>query len=302
MKHFDDNMENRADRENTGKVSKVVKNILAAGLAVGGAAAFGDMDVFAAENEEGNAEVSVEMPSESDAGQSSAEIQTEAVSVETSEPVASEPAVSEPVAQDNGDSSQTTTQSSTQTTTTYYVDSSTISNYENVNENPGEDRTHLYDQETTTTTTTTTTETSSQEAVDVSGRKNDPVEDVARDVAGDTDKDGQYTTGEPTTSTSEDGSATTVTETGAVTDTESTFEGNTTTTTTTTAEVTKTTTTETKKDFASEAAAESWSKEDGYTNGSVTEGDSVTTETEKRTIQQHRMRWMPQKRRQKSRG
>ena len=41
---------NQDNRENTGKMSRLAKSVMAAGLAVGGATAFGDMSVFAAEN------------------------------------------------------------------------------------------------------------------------------------------------------------------------------------------------------------------------------------------------------------
>ena len=280
MKRMEENRENRtnketaAARENKGKVSRIAKNIMAAGLAVGGAAAFGDMNVFAAENENSGEEVSTETQESTSVEGNSVDILTDAVSV-----VVSESVVSEPVVTSNDDGSQTTTESVSQTTTTYYVDPSTIGDYENVNENPqGGDRTHLYDQETTVTTTTTTTESSAEENVDVSGRENEAVEDIARDVAGDTDKDGNYNFEKTGPIPSEDGSTTTVTEKGTVTDTEATFEGNTATTTTTTADVVKTTTTETKNDFTNENAAKDWANETGYTNGVVTKGDSITTE------------------------
>ncbi len=254
MRRRDDNQE---IRENTGKMSKLAKSVMAADLAVGGAAAFGDMNVFAAENDDSNPEVSVDTQAQSDVEQHSAEIDTGAVSVTTTQET------SEPVTNTTENGGTTTTETTTTTKDTYYVDPSTIGDYDNVNEQPGEDRTHLFDRETTTTTTTTTTETSSEEDVDVSDRKNDAVEDIAREVAADTDKDGSYV-GSSETTTSEDGNTTTVTETGSVTDTESTFDGNTTTTTTTTSEVTKTTTTETKKDFTNADDAKEWGKKDGF--------------------------------------
>lgn len=281
MKRMEENRENKINkeaatiRENNGKASRIAKNILAAGLAAGGVAAFGDMSVFAAGNEGGGTEVTKEQ--QTDAENPSVDISTDAVSVDVSEPVASEPIVTS-----NDDGSQTTTETVTQTTTTYYVDPSTIGDYENVNENPGgENRTHLYDQETTVTTTTTTTESSSEENVDVSGRENEAVEDIARDVAGDTDKDGNYNFEKSDPIPSEDGNTTTVTEKGTVTDTESTFDGNTTITTTTTSEVVKTTTTE-KSSFINEEEANNWANAEGYTPGSVISGQLETKETEKK--------------------
>lgn len=267
-------MRKRDEREKNGRTSNLAKNILAAGLAVGGAASFGSMDVFAAENDAG-AEVATESQGETNVEQASVEVQTDVVSVETSEPV-----TSEPVVQTNDDGSETTTQTTTQTTTTYYVEPSTVENYENVSESSGEDRSHLYDQETTTTTTTSTTEAPVTETVDVSDKASETVEDIARDVADDINGDGTYTPGDSETSSSEDGTTTTI-ETGAVTDKESTFYDNVTTTAATTAEVTKTTTTETEAGFDTKDKAESWASEDGYANGSVTKGDAVTVETER---------------------
>ena len=138
MKRMEENRENKtnketaAARENKGKASRIAKNIMAAGLAVGGAAAFGDMNVFAAENENSGEEVSTETQESTSVEGNSVDILTDAVSV-----VVSESVVSEPVVTSNDDGSQTTTESVSQTTTTYYVDPSTIGDYENVNENPG---------------------------------------------------------------------------------------------------------------------------------------------------------------------
>ena len=69
MKRMEENRENKINkeaattRENNGKASRIAKNILAAGLAAGGVAAFGDMSVFAAENE-GGEEVTMEIGEE----------------------------------------------------------------------------------------------------------------------------------------------------------------------------------------------------------------------------------------------
>ena len=45
------NNQNNDETMNGGKMSKLAKSVLAAGLAVGGAASFGEMDVFAAEGD-----------------------------------------------------------------------------------------------------------------------------------------------------------------------------------------------------------------------------------------------------------
>ena len=310
---------NQDHRENTGKMSRLAKSVMAAGLAVGGATAFGDMSVFAAENGDcGDPGVTVDTNAQSDVEQHSVEIPTGVVSVSSEvtttvsapAPAASEPApaattpapamaapaVASPAAATPAaatpapvasESTSTTTpetggsETTKKTTKTekdiYYVDPSTIGDYENVNETPGEGRTHLYDHETTITTTTTTTETSSEETVDVSERKTETVKDIARDIAGDTNKNGQYSS---EIKVSEDGKVTT--ETGSVVDTEVTFPDKATTiTTTTTADVTKTTTTETKNDFKNEDAANNWANEEGFVNGSITKIESKTVETEK---------------------
>ena len=312
---------NQDNRENTGKMSRLAKSVMAAGLAVGGATAFGDMSVFAAENGDGgDPGVTVDTNAQSDVEQHSVEIPTGVVSVSsevtttvsasapaaaapapaaaepapvaaTSAPATSEPALATtapaPIVSESTSTTTPGTGNSVTTTETtktekdiYYVDPSTIGDYENVNETPGEGRTHLYDHETTTTTTTTTKKTSSEETVDVSRRKTENVKDIARDIAGDKDGDGDYKYTNDT-KVSEDGKVTT--ETGSVVDKEVTFSGDTTTTTTTTADVTKITTTETKQDFNSEGDAENWAKSDGFSQiGNITENKGDSQETKKK--------------------
>lgn len=92
---------NQDNRENTGKMSRLAKSVMAAGLAVGGATAFGDMSVFAAENEDGgDPGVTVDTNAQSDVEQHSVEIPTGAVSVSsevTTTVSAPAPAAAEPV-------------------------------------------------------------------------------------------------------------------------------------------------------------------------------------------------------------
>ena len=91
---------NQDNRENTGKMSRLAKSVMAAGLAVGGATAFGDMSVFAAENGDGgNPGVTVDTNAQSDVEQHSVEIPTGAVSVSsevTTTVSAPAPAAAEP--------------------------------------------------------------------------------------------------------------------------------------------------------------------------------------------------------------
>ena len=91
---------NQDNRENTGKMSRLAKSVMAAGLAVGGATAFGDMSVFAAENGDGgDPGVTVDTNAQSDVEQHSVEIPTGAVSVSsevTTTVSAPAPAAAEP--------------------------------------------------------------------------------------------------------------------------------------------------------------------------------------------------------------
>lgn len=80
MKRLEENREqNRNDQavtENTGRASKIAKNLMAAGLAVGGAAAFGDMDVFASEADGDVVEESRETQQQSGVEQTSVVVET----------------------------------------------------------------------------------------------------------------------------------------------------------------------------------------------------------------------------------
>lgn len=91
---------NQDNRENTGKMSRLAKSVMAAGLAVGGATAFGDMSVFAAENGDGgDPGVTVDTNAQSDVEQHSVEIPTGVVSVSsevTTTVSAPAPAAAEP--------------------------------------------------------------------------------------------------------------------------------------------------------------------------------------------------------------
>ncbi len=91
---------NQDNRENTGKMSRLAKSVMAAGLAVGGATAFGDMSVFAAESGDGgDPGVTVDTNAQSDVEQHSVEIPTGVVSVSsevTTTVSAPAPAAAEP--------------------------------------------------------------------------------------------------------------------------------------------------------------------------------------------------------------
>ena len=195
--------------------------------------------------------------------------------IANSDNVAGESAVDSTAITPKTDSNTTTdpvTGATTTTTTTkdYYVDPDTIDNYQNISEQAGEGRTHLYDE--TTISTTTETKTSEEAPVDVAGKENQSTKEIVKDVIGDTDGNGIYQTTHSTPDTqtkketTEDGrtvTTTTTTETESTkgTDTTTKTDGDTTTTTTTTGEATRTTITETK-DNVSEAK-----KDDLVSNG-----------------------------------
>lgn len=113
------NKEAATTRENNGKASRIAKNILAAGLAAGGVAAFGDMSVFAAENGEGGEEVSTDTQQQTSVEQSSVVVEESGNgnSSENNAAPASEPSTSTPSTEPSSEESHSAESSTTEPST-----------------------------------------------------------------------------------------------------------------------------------------------------------------------------------------
>lgn len=118
MKRMEENRENKINkeaattRENNGKASRIAKNILAAGLAAGGVAAFGDMSVFAAENEGGGTEVTKEQ--QTDVENPSVVVEESGSPSENNAAPASEPSTSTPSTESSSEESHSAESSTTE--------------------------------------------------------------------------------------------------------------------------------------------------------------------------------------------